>query len=247
VSSKGVAERSSQRARRTRATSICAAAITHAISKRSLPALLPAIARAKAPVSFASVGSACAGRLKPCRMALRAERALPSGVFGPRLAQPFFRLAWRRASLIMPASHAGLVDRLAHYLYLFYLLQVMFMFCSTMNRKGSAREFYLAALPHYGSSVQQSGGPCGRCPAYWETVARPKAARALTEAGLMRAPVAPARLQPRHGADNSSADSAPQTSAWVGWLEVGDTSSHRRRAARDLESASLDFHGTEFT
>jgi hypothetical protein len=42
-----------------------------------------------------------AGRLKPCRTAFREERALPSGVLGPRLRRPFLRLASRLASLIM--------------------------------------------------------------------------------------------------------------------------------------------------
>jgi hypothetical protein len=41
------------------------------------------MARAKAAISFANAGSSAAGRLKPCRSALRAERALPAGVFGP--------------------------------------------------------------------------------------------------------------------------------------------------------------------
>ena len=44
-------------------------------------------------------------RLKPCRTALRDERALPSGVFGPRLRRPFLRLALRLASLIIPAPN----------------------------------------------------------------------------------------------------------------------------------------------
>jgi hypothetical protein len=35
---------------------------------------------------------------------LRAERALPSAVLGPRLAHPLARLAWRLASVIMVAS-----------------------------------------------------------------------------------------------------------------------------------------------
>jgi hypothetical protein len=103
VSFTGAVDRSSQRARRTRATSICAAAIRHAISKRCKGASVPAIARAKAPTSFASMGSRQAGRLKPCRSALRAERALPSGVFGPRPARPFVRLAARLAVLLTPA------------------------------------------------------------------------------------------------------------------------------------------------
>jgi hypothetical protein len=46
-------------------------------------------------------GSRAAGRLRPWRNALRAERALPSGVVGPRLARPLRRLASRLASLIM--------------------------------------------------------------------------------------------------------------------------------------------------
>jgi hypothetical protein len=46
-------------------------------------------------------GSSRAGRLKPCRRALRAERALPLGVFGPRLARPLIRLASRLASPII--------------------------------------------------------------------------------------------------------------------------------------------------
>jgi hypothetical protein len=60
------------------------------------------MARAKATSSGSRTGISPAGRLKPCRHALRAERALPSAVFGPRLARPLVRLAWRLASLIMP-------------------------------------------------------------------------------------------------------------------------------------------------
>jgi hypothetical protein len=82
-------------------TSICAAATVHAISNRSSPACGPAMARAKAAIRSASAGSSAAGRLKPWRVALREERALPSGVFGPRLRRPFFLLASRLASLIM--------------------------------------------------------------------------------------------------------------------------------------------------
>jgi hypothetical protein len=75
--------------------------IMPAMSNRSGPAFGPAMARAKAAISCASAGSSPAGLLRPCRSALRAERALPSGVFGPRLCRPFLRLASRRASLII--------------------------------------------------------------------------------------------------------------------------------------------------
>jgi hypothetical protein len=53
----------------------------------------------------ATSGSCAAGRLKPWRHALRAERALPSAVFGPRLARPLTRLAWRLASLAGSVMH----------------------------------------------------------------------------------------------------------------------------------------------
>ena len=43
---------------------------------------------------------------KPCRTALREERALPSGVFGPRLRRPLARLASRLAALIMQSPNA---------------------------------------------------------------------------------------------------------------------------------------------
>jgi hypothetical protein len=124
VSSKGIAERSSQRARRTRRTSICAAAMRHAISNCSCPASGPAMARAKAASSCARAGTSPAGRLKPCRHALRAERALPSTVLGPRLARPLMRLAWRLASLIMRclvcyicASHVYICASHVHFLF----------------------------------------------------------------------------------------------------------------------------------
>ena len=58
-------------------------------------------------------GIEAGGAAEPCRTALREERALPSGVFGPRLRRPFLRLASRLASLIIPAPEAG-----------------MFLFCS---------------------------------------------------------------------------------------------------------------------
>jgi hypothetical protein len=94
--------RASTFARRARMTSTCAAAILPAMSTRSGPAFGPAMARAKSAISCASAGSSPAGRLRPWRSALRAERALPSGVFGPQLRRPFLRLASRRASLIIP-------------------------------------------------------------------------------------------------------------------------------------------------
>jgi len=61
------------------------------------------MARARAATQSANAGSRPAGRLSPCRTALREERALPSGVLGPRLRRPFLRLASLLASLIMPA------------------------------------------------------------------------------------------------------------------------------------------------
>jgi hypothetical protein len=63
------------------------------------------MARAKVASSCATSGSCAAGRLKPWRHALRAERALPSAVFGPRLARPLTRLAWRLASLAGTVMH----------------------------------------------------------------------------------------------------------------------------------------------
>jgi hypothetical protein len=95
------------RARRARMTSTCAAAMISALSNRSLPAEGPAMASAKAAIFSASAGSSAAGRLKPCRSALPEERALPSGVFGPRLRRPFFLLASRRASVttLLPAFY----------------------------------------------------------------------------------------------------------------------------------------------
>jgi hypothetical protein len=64
------------------------------------------MARTRAAIWSAKTGSTPAGRLSPCRTALRDDRALPSGVFGPRLRRPFLRLASRLASLIMPAPVA---------------------------------------------------------------------------------------------------------------------------------------------
>jgi hypothetical protein len=49
----------------------------------------------------ARMGSRPAGRLGPCRTALRDELALPSDVVGPRLQRPFRRLGSRLASLII--------------------------------------------------------------------------------------------------------------------------------------------------
>ena len=57
----------------------------------------------------ARMGSRPAGRLGPCRTALRNELALPSDVVGPRLQRPFRRLGSRLASLIMPAPMASFV------------------------------------------------------------------------------------------------------------------------------------------
>ena len=57
----------------------------------------------------ARMGSRPAGRLGPCRTALRDELALPSDVVGPRLQRPFRRLGSRLASLIMPAPMAPFV------------------------------------------------------------------------------------------------------------------------------------------
>ena len=62
----------------------------------------------------ARMGSRPAGRLGPCRTALRDELALPSDVVGPRLQRPFRRLGSRLASLIMPAPMASFV-RLSFY------------------------------------------------------------------------------------------------------------------------------------
>src|SRR5271166_5075504 len=124
--SRGTVERRSQRARRTRATSICSTAIRHAIEKRSVPAAGPAMARVRAAISFANAGSRQAGRLKPCRSALLAELALPAGVFGPRLARPLVRLALRLASLIMPAAviySYSLLLRIEFYCSCFILAQ----------------------------------------------------------------------------------------------------------------------------
>jgi hypothetical protein len=41
---------------------------------------------------------------RPCFKAFRAERALPSGLFGPRDLAPFFRLAAARALLTGTAA-----------------------------------------------------------------------------------------------------------------------------------------------
>ena len=103
ASSRGCTARQSAWARRDRHTSTWAQAIRQAIAKRSVPAAGPAMARARAAIWSAKTGSRPAGRLSPCRTALRDDRALPSGVFGPRLRRPFLRLASRLASLIMPA------------------------------------------------------------------------------------------------------------------------------------------------
>ena len=46
------------------------------------------MARARAAIWSAKTGSRPAGRLSPCRTALRDDRALPWGVFGPRLRRP---------------------------------------------------------------------------------------------------------------------------------------------------------------
>ena len=62
----------------------------------------------------ARMGSRPAGRLGPCRTALRDELALPSDVVGPPLQRPFHRLRSRLASMIMPAPMASFVP------FLFY-------------------------------------------------------------------------------------------------------------------------------
>ena len=61
----------------------------------------PAPPRSRAAICCANAGSRPAGWLNPCRTALREERALPSGVLGPRLRRPLARLASRLAALIM--------------------------------------------------------------------------------------------------------------------------------------------------
>jgi hypothetical protein len=98
----GCTERRSARARRARITSICAQAIRHAIRKRSPLTCGPAMRRASSAIRCVKARSRLAGRVRPCCSALREERGLPSGVFGPRLRRPFLRLASRLASLIMP-------------------------------------------------------------------------------------------------------------------------------------------------
>jgi len=105
--SKRPTEKISARARRARPTSTCAAAILHAIAKRSRPASGPATDRARAAICCAQTGSRPAGRLKPCRTALREERALPSGVFGLRLLRPLARLASRLAAPVMQSPQSG--------------------------------------------------------------------------------------------------------------------------------------------
>ena len=84
-----------QAASRARCTSICAAAMRVARANAVGSASGPASASANSVTCWWNAGSAIAGTPKACRRALREERALPSGVFGPLLLLPFRRLASR--------------------------------------------------------------------------------------------------------------------------------------------------------
>jgi hypothetical protein len=84
-----------QAASRARCTSICAAAMTVARANAMGSASGPASASANSLTCWWNAGSAIAGTPKPRRRALREERALPSGVFGPLLLLPFLRLVSR--------------------------------------------------------------------------------------------------------------------------------------------------------